>query len=337
MVFRYNESDSKLKNIIDYKDYFIRATEYAAVACAQLRGCKDKNKADQAAVNAMRTVLMGSPINSRVAIGEGEIDEAPMLYIGEKLGSNIGSSDVMSIDIAVDPLECTKNCANNSPNAMTVMALSEQGNLFRAPDTYMNKLVANKSYRDIVSLDFTIAKNINNMSKKTGRPSHEFKAIVLDRPRNQYIIDELTRLDVKIEMISDGDIAASLKVASGESDIYMGIGSAPEGVIGATAVKGLEGFFDGRLYFHSDEAKKRAMSMSPDLIDKTIGIDRLCSSDNSMFIATGVCDGWIPGVLIDGDVAVTSSLLIDVKAKKIIKISNSYSIAKVNKFISKGV
>jgi len=326
-----------LKNIIDYKNYFVKATEYAAVACAQLRGCKNKNKADEAAVNAMRTTLMDSPINSRVVIGEGEIDEAPMLYIGEKLGNSIDSLDVMAIDIAVDPLECTKNCANNNPNAMTVMALSEQGNLFHAPDTYMNKLVANKLYKDVVSLDFTIEKNINNMSKKTGKSSHEFKAIVLDRPRNQYIVDELTRLNLNIEMISDGDIAASLKVASGKSDIYMGIGSAPEGVIGATAVKGLEGFFDGQLHFHSDEAKKRAIDMSPHLVDKTINIDKLCSSDNSMFIATGVCDGWIPGVVIDGDIALTSSLLIDVKAKKAIKISNSYSIARVNKFILKGV
>ncbi len=326
-----------MKNIIDYKNYFVKATEYAAVACAQLRGCKNKNKADEAAVNAMRTTLMDSPINSRVVIGEGEIDEAPMLYIGEKLGNSIDSLDVMAIDIAVDPLECTKNCANNNPNAMTVMALSEQGNLFHAPDTYMNKLVANKLYKDVVSLDFTIEKNINNMSKKTGKSSHEFKAIVLDRPRNQYIVDELTRLNLNIEMISDGDIAASLKVASGKSDIYMGIGSAPEGVIGATAVKGLEGFFDGQLHFHSDEAKKRAIDMSPHLVDKTINIDKLCSSDNSMFIATGVCDGWIPGVVIDGDIALTSSLLIDVKAKKAIKISNSYSIARVNKFILKGV
>ena len=135
-----------MKNIIDYKEYFIKATEYAAVACSQLRGCKDKNKADQAAVNAMRTVLMNAPIDARIAIGEGEIDEAPMLYIGEKLGTQIDKKDVLAIDIAVDPLECTKNCANNDPNAMTVMALSKRNHLFCAPDTYMNKFVANKSY-----------------------------------------------------------------------------------------------------------------------------------------------------------------------------------------------
>ena len=324
-------------NIIDYKDYFIKATEYAAIACAQLRGCQDKNKADQAAVNGMRTTLMNAPIDARVAIGEGEIDEAPMLYIGEELGTHINSKNVLPIDIAVDPLECTKNCANNAPNAMTVMALSSRGNLFRAPDTYMNKLVVSSTYKDVVSIDFSIEENINNMITISGKTNNEIIAIVLDRPRNQYIVDQLNSLDVKVEMISDGDIAASLRVASKEADIYMGIGSAPEGVIGATAVKGLNGFFDGRLHFHSEEAKKRAMQMSGDLINKKININKLCSSDNSMFIATGVCDGWIPGVEINGDKAITSSLLIDVKNKEMTTITNSYLVSEVNEYISKGV
>ena len=324
-------------NIIDYKDYFIKATEYAAIACAQLRGCQDKNKADQAAVNGMRTTLMNAPIDARVAIGEGEIDEAPMLYIGEELGTHINSKNVLPIDIAVDPLECTKNCANNAPNAMTVMALSSRGNLFRAPDTYMNKLVVSSTYKDVVSIDFSIEENINNMITISGKTNNEIIAIVLDRPRNQYIIDQLNSLDVKVEMISDGDIAASLRVASKEADIYMGIGSAPEGVIGATAVKGLNGFFDGKLHFHSEEAKKRAMEMSGDLINKKININKLCSSENSMFIATGVCDGWIPGVKINGDRAIVSSLLIDVKNKKMSTITNSYLVSEVNEYISKGV
>ena len=324
-------------DIINYKSYFIKATEYAAIACAQLRGCKDKNKADQAAVNGMRTILMNSPIDARVAIGEGEIDEAPMLYIGEKLGTQIGSEDVLAIDIAVDPLECTKNCANNAPNAMTVMALSERGNLFRSPDTYMNKLVVSSIYKNVVSLDFSIEKNIENMVLKSGKSNSQIKAIVLDRPRNQFIVDQLNDLGVQIEMISDGDIAASLRVASKEADVYMGIGSAPEGVIGATAVKGLDGFFDGKLHFHSKEAENRAIEMSGDSINTKIGINKLCSSDNSMFIATGVCDGWIPGVEIDRDIATTTSLLIDVKSKKISTITNSYSVNKVNEYILKGV
>jgi len=324
-------------DIIDYKNYFIRATEYAAIACAQLRGCQDKNKADQAAVNGMRTTLMNAPIDARVAIGEGEIDEAPMLYIGEKLGTHIGSEDVLPIDIAVDPLECTKNCANNAPNAMTVMALSERGHLFRAPDTYMNKLVVGSACKDVVSLDFTIEKNIYSIADKTGKPRDELRAIVLERPRNQFIVDELSNLGVQIEMISDGDIAASLRVASDEADVYMGIGSAPEGVIGATAVKGLGGFFDGRLHFHSDEAKGRALEMSSHSADEKISIDKLCSSNNSMFVATGVCDGWIPGVVIDGDTATTSSLLIDVKNGEMIRITNSYSVNEVNEYILEGV
>ena len=280
---------------------------------------------------------MNAPIDARVAIGEGEIDEAPMLYIGEKLGTHIDREDLLPIDIAVDPLECTNNCANDDPNAMTVMALSPKGDLFRAPDTYMNKLVTSRLYKDVVSLDFSIEDNINNISKKSGKSTNQLNAIVLDRPRNQYIVDKLTELNVIIEMISDGDIVASLRVASEEADIYMGIGSAPEGVIAATAVKGLDGFFDGKLHFHSDEAKARAIEMSDYPIEKKLDINKLCASDNSMFIATGVCDGWIPGVVIEDDKASTSSLLIDVKASRITKISNSYSIRKINKYILEGV
>ena len=326
-----------MSSVFDYKNYFIKATEYAAVACSQLRGCGDKNKADQAAVNAMRTVFMNSPINSKIAIGEGEIDEAPMLYIGEKLGMNIDDDDILALDIAVDPLECTKNCANNNPNAMTVMAVAPKGKLFSAPDTYMNKLVTNEKFKNIVSLDFSIEKNIKNIALKSGKSNNQIKAIVLDRPRNQYIVDALSALGVQIEMISDGDVAASLKVASGSSDIYMGIGSAPEGVIAATAVKGLNGYFDGKLHFHSEEAKERAKLMSDISLDEIININRLCSSSNSIFVATGVCDGWIDGVKIDTDKAYTSTILIDVEKLEIHKIKNCHSIKDVNKYIMEGV
>jgi len=325
-----------MKKVMDYKDYFIKATEYAAVACSQLRGCGNKNEADQAAVNAMRVTLMNSPINSNIAIGEGEIDEAPMLYIGEKLGMNV-DEDTLPLDIAVDPLECTKNCANNDPNAMTVMAIAPKGKLFSAPDTYMNKLVTNKDFKDIVSLDFSIEKNIENIVSKSGKKNNQVKAIVLDRPRNQYIVDSLSKLEVQIEMISDGDVAASLKVASGAADIYMGIGSAPEGVIAATAVKGLGGYFDGKLHFHSEEAKKRAEEMSDIELNKIIDINRLCASNNSIFVATGVCDGWIDGVKIDGNKAYTNTILIDVDKSEIRKITNCHSIKDVNKYIMEGV
>ena len=309
-----------MNSVINYKDYFIKTTEYAAIACAQLRGCGDKNQADQAAVNAMRVTLMNSPINSKIAIGEGEIDEAPMLYIGEKLGMNIDDDNTPALDIAVDPLECTRNCASNSPNAMTVMAVAPRGKLFSAPDTYMNKLVTNENFKDVVSLNFSIEKNIENIISKSGRISSQIKAIVLDRPRNQYIIDSLLDLNVQIEMISDGDVAASLKVASKDADIYMGIGSAPEGVIAATAVKGLGGYFDGKLHFHSDEARERAKGMSDISVDEIIDIDSLCVSSNSIFVATGVCDGWIDGVKINEDKAYTNTVLIDVDKLEIHRV-----------------
>jgi len=217
------------------------------------------------------------------------------------------------------------------------MAISERGHLFRAPDTYMNKLVVGSSCKGVVSIDSSIRTNIFNIADKLGKSNDELKVIVLERPRNQYIVDELNNLGVQIEMISDGDVAASLRVASNEAHAYMGIGSAPEGVIGATAVKGLDGFFDGQLRFHSDEAKQRAMNMSSHAVDEKINIDKLCSSSNSMFVATGVCDGWIPGVTINNGVATTSSILIDVKNKEIIRITNSYLINEVNEYILGGV
>ena len=170
-----------------YKDYFIRATEYAAVSCSLLRGCGDKEKADEAAVNAMRSVLANAPIDAKISIGEGEIDDAPMLYIGEKLGNARENKNVIPLDIAVDPLECTKNCAYDYPNAMTVLAVAPRGKLFSAPDTYMNKLVANKLYSEVVSLEYSIRKNIENMSTVASKPISDIKAIVLDRPRNKYI------------------------------------------------------------------------------------------------------------------------------------------------------
>ena len=303
---------------------------------AQVRGFGDNEQADQAAVNAMRTTLMNSPINSKIAIGEGEIDEAPMLYIGEKLGICVDDNNSPALDIAVDPLECTKNCANNAPNAMTVMAIAPQGKLFSAPDTYMNKLVASKGYTDIVSLDYSIQENIECITSKSGKLKEEIKVIVLERPRNQYIIDSLIDMEVQVEMISDGDIAASLRVASEEADLYMGIGSAPEGVIAATAVKGLGGHFDGKLHFHSDEARARAIKMSNYPVEKKIDINKLCASDNSMFIATGVCDGWIPGTILNGDTATTTTILINVKAATISTISNNHFIPQIEKEIMKG-
>ena len=164
-----------MNKILDLKEYFIEATQLAAISCHGLKGKKDKNAADEAAVNSIREVFKRTPFDGIISIGEGEIDEAPMLYIGEHLGTMIDKSNAVKADIAVDPLECTKNCANDDPNAMTVMALSPRGDLFRAPDTYMNKLVTSRLYKDVVSLDFSIEDNINNISKKSGKSKNAFK------------------------------------------------------------------------------------------------------------------------------------------------------------------
>ena len=230
---------------------FLRATEAAAIAAGHMRGCGDNKAADAAAVAAMRAVFGTIAFDGRVAIGEGERDEAPMLWIGELLGSRQGDPEAVAVDIAVDPLECTNNCARNEPDALAVMAAAPRGALLHAPDCYMNKIAGPPELAGHISLDAPVADNLAAAADVLGKPLSEVRVIVLERPRHEQLIAEIHTAGARLELIGDGDIAGALRAATGEVDLLLGIGAAPEGVIAATALRGIGGVFEGRLHFRA--------------------------------------------------------------------------------------
>ena len=302
---------------------YLKATELAAIAAAKLRGNGDGKAADKVATEAMRKVLQESNVHTRVVIGEGERDDAPMLYIGEEMG-NLDSD--LKIDIAVDPLECTNHCAKNLPDALAVLAAAPRGALLHAPDTYMEKLCGSKELIGKLSLSNSVSENLKATSKALQKEISDLKIIVMDRDRHKELINEMNLLGVKPILIGDGDVSGGLKAAEGSVDLLYGIGAAPEGVITATAVKAMGGFFEGKLYFMDQAFKERAITMLGDKINNTWSDDELCSSSDSFFVASGVCTGWIPGVIFDGDKAIVTSKIIfgDTKESKI--ITNKYLI-----------
>ena len=302
---------------------YLKATELAAIAAAKLRGNGDGKAADKVATEAMRKVLQESNVHTRVVIGEGERDDAPMLYIGEEMG-NLDSD--LKIDIAVDPLECTNHCAKNLPDALAVLAAAPRGALLHAPDTYMEKLCGSKELIGKLSLSNSVSENLKATSKALQKEISDLKIIVMDRDRHKELIDEMNLLGVNPILIGDGDVSGGLKAAEGSVDLLYGIGAAPEGVITATAVKAMDGFFEGKLYFMDQAFKERAITMLGDKINNTWSDDELCSSSDSFFVASGVCTGWIPGVIFDGDKAIVTSKIIfgDTKESKI--ITNEYLI-----------
>ena len=302
---------------------YLKATELAAIAAAKLRGNGDGKAADKVATEAMRKVLQESNVHTRVVIGEGERDDAPMLYIGEEMG-NLDSD--LKIDIAVDPLECTNHCAKNLPDALAVLAAAPRGALLHAPDTYMEKLCGSKELIGKLSLSNSVSENLKATSKALQKEISDLKIIVMDRDRHKELINEMNLLGVKPILIGDGDVSGGLKAAEGSVDLLYGIGAAPEGVITATAVKAMGGFFEGKLYFMDQNFKERAITMLGDKINNTWSEDELCSSSDSFFVASGVCTGWIPGVIFDGDKAIVTSKIIfgDIKESKI--ITNEYLI-----------
>ena len=291
---------------------FLRATEAAAIAAGRMRGCGDNKAADAAAVAAMRAVFGTIAFDGRVAIGEGERDEAPMLWIGEPLGSRQGDPEAVAVDIAVDPLECTNNCARNEPDALAVMAAAPRGALLHAPDCYMNKIAGPPELAGHVSLDAPVADNLAAAADVLGKPLSEVRVIVLERSRHERLIAEIRAAGARLWLIGDGDIAGALRAASGEADLLMGIGAAPEGVIAATALRGIGGVFEGRLHFHEPEFRARAVEMLGDDVDRLWQRDELCTSDDAVFVATGVCDGWLPGPRAGEGGTVTTSRVISV-------------------------
>ena len=270
-----------------YVDQIINVTSKAAIASSYLVGKKDKFGADQAAVDAMRAELNDIDMTGEIVIGEGSLDEAPMLYTGEILGKKIGPE----FDIAVDPLEGTNFAANNLPGALSVIAIAEKGNLFKAPETYMHKIATAKVERGLIDLDFSIKKNIENLADfKNTRPSN-LTACLLDRPRHKKIIDELSDLKVKTKLFSDGDISAALLVTKPlfEVDIFLGIGGGPEGVLAAAALDAYECHFQGKFIFDNEKDISDAKKMGITDLNKKYDLNEIIKGD-TIFCATAITD-----------------------------------------------
>ncbi len=270
----------------------VRVTEAAAVAAARLRGQGDEKAADQVAVDAMRTELNNLPIDGKVVIGEGERDEAPMLYIGEEVGTKEGPK----VDIALDPLEGTTICAKNQPNSLAVIALSEGGGLLYAPDVYMNKIAVGPGYpAGIVDLDATPAENLARLAEAKGCKPSDLTACIMDRTRHTDLIAAVRETGASIRLIGDGDVAGVIDTTDSEEsgiDIYMGIGGAPEGVLAAAALRCIGGQMQGRLILDTPEKVARAKTMGVDDPEKKYDMTELASGD-VLFAATGVTDGNI--------------------------------------------
>ena len=268
----------------------VRVTERAAVAAARLRGRGDEVAADQAAVDAMRRELNRLPIDGTVVIGEGERDEAPMLYIGEKVGTRKGPK----VDIALDPLEGTTICAKNLPNSIAVIALAESGSLLNAPDVYMDKIAIGPGYpQGVVDLDAPPAENIRALAKAKGVSVSEISACILDRPRHAKLIDEVRGTGAAIRLIGDGDVAGVIHTTDPDEtgiDIYMGIGGAPEGVLAAAALRCIGGQMQGRLVINNESQRERAVRMGVSDPSRKFSMEEMARGD-VLFAATGVTDG----------------------------------------------
>ncbi len=283
-------------------------TSHAAIASYHFVGKNNKNGADKAAVDVMRKLLNQMNINGEIVIGEGELDEAPMLYLGEKLGNNNG----ISVDIAVDPVEGTNFVAKNLPGSLSVIALSEKGNLFNAPETYMDKIAVSKDIPDeCVDLDFSVEKNICNIAEYKKTKLSNITACILDRPRHKKIINELHRLNVNIKLISDGDVSGALLVANKKKniDIFLGIGGGPEGVLAACALDAFGCKFQGRFIFENENDKLRASKLGITDFNKKYEVYELVRGE-SIFCASGITDGdLVKGVKLINNTFLTETLV----------------------------
>ncbi|MCC0035869.1 MAG: class II fructose-bisphosphatase [Hoeflea sp.] len=287
-----------------------RVTERAAVAAARLRGRGDEMAADQVAVDAMRQELNRLPIDGTVVIGEGERDEAPMLYIGEEVGTRDGAK----VDIALDPLEGTTICAKNLPNSLAVIAIAEKGSLLYAPDVYMEKIAIGPGYpANTVALDATPTENINAVARAKGVPVGQVTACILDRPRHARMIEEVRATGAAIRLIGDGDVAGVIHTTDPDEtgiDIYLGIGGAPEGVLAAAALRCIGGQMQGRLQLNTEEKLARAAKMGISDPNKIYTMEEMARGD-VLFAATGVTDGnLLQGVRFTRDAIVTHTIVM---------------------------
>ena len=299
---------------------FRLVTTKAAYAASKFRGLNDKIGADKAAVDVMRTELNKIDMQGRVVIGEGELDEAPMLYIGEKLGSGKGKE----IDIAVDPVEGTNFVAKNLPGGIAVLAISEKNNLFNAPETYMHKLAIGKNIeKGVVDLDFKLETNLKNLADAKSKKLSELTVCLLDRPRHKEIIDTLDKLKVNKKLISDGDVSGALYVTDDKFgvDMFIGIGGGPEGVLAASALDASNCFFQGRFIFDNEKDIIRAKQMNIKDLNKKYNLNEIVSGD-SIFSATGITDGDLVMGIHEKDNSFESETLVSHKS------SGTYEVIK---------
>ena len=308
----------------ELEDLFLNVSIKAALSSYHLVGKKDKKAADKAAVDSMRLELNKINMKGKIVIGEGELDEAPMLYIGERVGTNVGPE----LDIAVDPLEGTNFAANNLPGALSVIAVAGKSNLFNAPETYMSKIAVNAQEKNVIDLDFSIKKNIHNLAQYKNKKPENLTACILDRPRHKSIIEELNKLNVKIKLISDGDVAGALMVTEENYgvDIFLGIGGGPEGVLAASALDAYNCHFQGRFIFDNEKDKLRAKKMGITDLNKKYNLGEIISGD-SIFCATGITSGdLVSGIMLEKN-QFTSETLITHKSSgytKKIKIKQNF-------------
>jgi fructose-1,6-bisphosphatase II / sedoheptulose-1,7-bisphosphatase len=300
-------------------DQFINVTTKAALAASYQVGKKNKNAADKAAVDSMRTELNKIIMTGTVVIGEGTLDEAPMLYTGEVLGTKAGPN----FDIAVDPVEGTNFVANNLPGAISVLAIAEKGNLFNAPETYMDKIATGKIDKGLIDLDYSLEKNIKNLSDFKNKEISSITACILDRPRHKKIIDKLKDLNVKIKLISDGDVLGALYVSEPkyDVDIFLGIGGGPEGVLAASALDAHDCHFQGRFIFDDKNIINEAKKMGIFDFKKKYELNEIVKGD-SIFCATAITTSDVMlGINIKGDNYLSETLITHKESnyKKIIK------------------
>ena len=303
-----------------YIDYFVNVTSKAALSASSFVGKKDKISADKAATDSMRSELNKIDMNGKIVIGEGELDKAPMLYIGEILGTKIGPS----FDIAVDPLEGTNFAANNLPGALSVIAISEKNNLFNAPETYMDKIAVGQNIpNNVIDLDFSIKKNIQNLADIKNKNPEDLTACLLDRPRHKKKIEELKNLKVKLKLITDGDVSGALLVCDEKYnvDIFLGIGGGPEGVLAASALDTFNCQFQGRFLFKNENDIKRAKTMGVKDLKKKYNLNEIVTGD-SIFCATGITSGdLVKGIEFSNNNFISETFVThkDSKFTKIIK------------------
>lgn len=287
-----------------------RVTEAAALQSARFFGRGDKNAADQAAVDGMRRMFDTVDIDGVVVIGEGEIDEAPMLYIGEQIGTK--SEDSLKVDIAVDPLDGTTSIAKGLPNAISVVAIAPRGCLLHAPDTYMEKIAVGPKAKGCVDINASVSENIRNLSKALGKNISDITVTLLDRERHQPMVEEIRRMGARIRMISDGDVLAAIETCFEDTgiDMMIGIGGAPEGVLAAAALKCLDGEFQGKLCPVTEEQRERCLQMGADL-EKVYTLDDLVKGEEVIFAATGVSPGeLLKGVTYGANNTATTQTLV---------------------------